>query len=142
MSSIPEREVHQSSVACQVFPEATPTANVSEYEANVAEDNTTASAEEKQAEECVATPPITEEVVPDVNMSIPIPPTPQVETENPEAATTNTNEATDTVMAEANMEPSPTQAPEVSEATDPTASVPAPATGPQFDYHIEHRPQV
>ena len=70
------------------------------------------------------------------------PPARQVEVENLEAATTNTNEATNVVMAEANVEPSPTQAPEVSEATDPTASVPAPATGPQFDYHVEHRPQV
>ena len=66
------------------------------------------------------------------------PPAHQVEVENLEVAT----DATDAVMAEANVEPSPTQAPEVSEANDATASVPAPAAGPQFDYHIEHRPQV
>ena len=70
------------------------------------------------------------------------PPARQVEVENLEAATTNTTEATDAVMAEANVEPSPTQALEVSKATDPTASVPAPVAGPQFDYHVEHRPQV
>ena len=57
LSSVPEGEVHHQSVARQVFPEATPTVNVSEYEANVAEDNPAASAEEKQAEERVATPP-------------------------------------------------------------------------------------
>ena len=77
-----------------------------------------------------------------MNVSVPDPPAQQVEVENLEAATTNTNEATDAVMAEANVEPSPTQAPEVSEATDATASVPAPAGGPQFDYHVEHMPQV
>nr|XP_040254054.1 uncharacterized protein LOC120972648 [Aegilops tauschii subsp. strangulata] len=38
MSSIPEGEVQQSSVARQVFPEATPAANASESEAKVAED--------------------------------------------------------------------------------------------------------
>ena len=68
------------------------------------------------------------------------PPACQVEVENLEAATTNTNEATDVVMAEANVEPTPTKAPEVSEATDPAASVPASTAGPQFDYHVEHRP--
>ena len=68
------------------------------------------------------------------------PPAHQVEVENLAAATTNTTEATDTIMAEANVEPSPTKAPEVSEATDPAASVPASAAGPQFNYHIEHRP--
>ena len=38
------------------------------------------------------------------------PPARQVEVENLEAATTNTNEATNAVMAEANVEPSPTKA--------------------------------
>ena len=75
-------------------------------------------------------------------MTVTDPPARQVEVENLEAATTNTNEATDAVMAEANVEPSPTEAPEVSEATDATASIPAPAAGPQFDYHVEHQPQV
>ena len=64
------------------------------------------------------------------------PPAHQVEVENLEAAT----EATDAVMAEANVEPTPTQAPEVGKANDATASVPAPAAGPRFDYHVEHRP--
>ena len=68
------------------------------------------------------------------------PPARQVEVENLEAATTKTNEATGAVMAEANVEPTPTQEPEVSEANDATASVPALAAGPQFDYHVEHRP--
>ena len=58
------------------------------------------------------------------------PPARQVEVENLAAATTNTTEATDAVMAEANVEPSPTKAPEVSEATDPTTSVPESAAGP------------
>ena len=84
----------------------------------------------ERQEERVPTPPIPEETFHDVNVSVPDPPAQQVEVENLEAATTNTNEATDAVMAEANVEPSPTQAPEVSEATDATASVPAPAAGP------------
>ena len=85
---------------------------------------------------------------------MPDPPAHQVEVENLEAATTNTNEANDVVMAEANVEPTPM--PEVTEAIDATAPeasvvqpnasatppVPAPAAGPQFDYHVEHRPQV
>ena len=73
---------------------------------------------------------------------MPDPPAHQVEEENLEATTTNTNEATDAVMVEANVEPTPTQEPEVSEANDATTSVPTPTAGPQFDYHIEHRPQV
>ena len=63
-------------------------------------------------------------------MSAPDPPAYQVEVENLEAATTNTNEANDVVMAEANVEPAPTNVPEVSEANDATAPVPAPAAGP------------
>ena len=47
------------------------------------------------------------------------PPASQVEAEN-----------TDAVMTEANVEPTPTKAPEVSEANDATTSVPAPAAGP------------
>ena len=59
MSSIPEGEAQQSSVARQVFPEATPTANVSVSEAKAAEDIPAASADEDQEtreEERVATP--------------------------------------------------------------------------------------
>ena len=63
------------------------------------------------------------------------PPARQVEDENLEATTTTTNEAT------ANVEPSPTEE-EDNEATDPVTSVPESAAGPQFDYHVEHRPQV
>ena len=50
MSSITEGEVQQSSVACQVFPEATPTVNVTESEAKAAEDIPAASADENQGE--------------------------------------------------------------------------------------------
>ena len=50
MSSIPEGEAQQSSVARQVFPEATPTANVSETEAKTTEDIPAASADEDQGE--------------------------------------------------------------------------------------------
>ena len=56
-------------------------------------------------------------------MTVTDPPAHQVEVENREAATTNTNEATDAV-------PTPTKAPEVSEANDTTTSVPMPAAGP------------
>ena len=116
-----------------------------------------------------------------MNVSVPDPPAPQVEVENPEAATTNTTEANDVVMAEDNVEPAPNTVPEANEAngapaTDvhPDASVdttapvppprphtikkaynhgqlitvkwpllvPPPAASPQFDYHVERRPQV
>ena len=43
-----------------------------------------------------------------------------MEVENLEAATTNTNESNDVVMAEANVEPAPTNVPEVNEANDAT----------------------
>ena len=125
-------------------------------------------------------PPIPEEIVHEVNVSMPDPPAPEVEVENPEAATTNASEANDVVMA--NVELEPTSMPEANEATSPkapvvqheasaaaTAPVPPPrpytieqaynhgelttvrwpvlvplpnVSGPQFDYHIEHRPQV
>ena len=58
-------------------------------------------------------PPITEEAVPEVNVPVPDPPAHQVEVENLEAATTNTNEANDIVMAEATVEPVPSTVPEV-----------------------------
>lgn len=90
----------------------------------------------------VATPPSHQEAVLEENVSVPDSPAHQVEVENFEATTTNMNEANDIVMAEAHVEPTPTHEPEVSEANDATASVPVPAAGPQFDYHVEHRPQV
>ena len=137
-----------------MFPDATPTVNVSESEAKAAEDIPAASANDTQEEERVPTPPTTEEAVLEENVSVLDPPSHQVEVENLEAATTNTNEANDVVMAEANVEPAPM--PEVNEASDATtpeasvvqpnasatAPVPAPAAGPQFDYHVEHMPQV
>ena len=140
MTSIPEEDVqHNSSVARQVFPEATPSASASESEAKAAEDIPAASADERQEDVRVPTPPVIEEDVPDVNVPVPDPPAHQVEVENLEATTTNINEANDVVLAEANVEPAPTN---VLEANDATAPIPAPAAGPQFDYHVEHRPQV
>ena len=44
-----------------------------------------------------------------------------MEVENLEAATTNTNEAYDVVMAEASVEPAPTNTPEANVATAATA---------------------
>src|SRR4051812_18250725 len=99
LPSVLEGEVPHQSAARQVFPDATPTVNISESEAKAAEDNPAASADEKQEDEHVPTPPITEEVVPPVNVSVSDPPAHQVEVENLEAATTNTNEANDVVMA-------------------------------------------
>ena len=165
-----------------MFPEATPTVNVSVFEAQAAEDNPAASADDNQEYVRVPTPPNVEEAVPDVNVPVPNPPARQVEVENLEAATTNANEANDIVMAEANVELAPTSVSEANEATafeapvvQPEASVaatahvppprpytieqaynhgqlttvrwpilvpPPTASGPQFDYHVEHRPQV
>ena len=116
-----------------------PRSPVSASEAETAEDIPAASADEEETPR-VATPPSHQEAVLEENVTVTDPPARQVEVENLEAATTNTNEATDVVMDEANVEPSPTKAPEVSKATDPTASIPAPAAGPQFDYHVEHMP--
>ena len=115
-------------------------------------------------------PPIPEEAVLEVNVSVPDPPAQQVEVENVEAATTNTSEANDVVMAETNVEPAPTNVHEANDApVVATAPVPPPrpytieqaynhgklitvrwpvlvpppnVSGPQFDYHVEHRPQV
>ena len=109
---------------------------------------------------------------------MPDPPAPQVEVENTEAATNNTTEANDIVMAEANVAPTVNM---VSEANDALATnvqsealvnatapvppprphtieqafyqgelvtlrwpilVPPPSPGPQFDYHVQHRPRV
>ena len=98
---------------------------VSESEAKALEDIPAASADEEEVPQ-VATPLSHQEAVLEENVTVPDPPARQVEVENLEAATTKTNEANDAVMAKANVEPSPTQAPEVSEAIDLTASVPAP----------------
>ena len=56
------------------------------------------------------------------------PPAPQVEVENPKAATTNASEADDIVMAEANVELATTSVPEANAATAPEASE---ATAPE-----------
>ena len=96
-----------------MFPEASPTANVSVSEAQAAEDNPAASADERQEDVRVPTPPVIEEVVPDVNVPVPDPPVHQEEVENVEAATTNDNEADDVVMADANVAPEVNVVPEV-----------------------------
>ena len=118
-----------------------PRPQVSASEAKNAKDIPAASADEEEVPQ-VATPLSHQEAVLEENVIVSDPPARQVEVENLAAATTNTTEATDVVMAEANVEPSPTKAPEVSEATDPATSVPESAAGPQFDYHVEHKPQV
>ena len=141
LPSVPEGEVQHQPVARQVFSEPTPTVNVSVSEAQAAEDIPAASADEEETPEA-PTPPSHQEAILEENVIVTDPPARQVEVENLEAATNNTTEATDAVMAEANVEPSPTKAPEVSEATDPATSVPKSAAGPQFNYHVEHRPQV
>ena len=56
LPSVPEGEVHHQSVTRQVFPEATPTVNVSVSEAKTAEDNPAASADDEQEEEDEAQP--------------------------------------------------------------------------------------
>ena len=76
-----------------MFPDATPTMNVSESEAKAAEDILAALADDTREEERVPTPSITKEAVLEENVSMPNPPAHQVEVENLEAATTNTNEA-------------------------------------------------
>ena len=97
--------------------------NVSESEAKAAEDLPPATADDTREEEHAPTPPITEEVVPKVNVPVPDPPAHRVEVENLEAATTNTNEANDVVMAEVNVEPAPTNVPEANDAPAPQVSV-------------------
>ena len=109
-----------------MFPEATPTLNISESEAKVAEDNPAASVDEEEVPR-VATPPSHQDVVLEENVTDP--PASDVEVENPEAATTKTTEANDVVMAEAhvvpeaNVVPETTVVPEVqaSEATEAPA---------------------
>ena len=76
LSSVPEGEVHHQPVARQVFSEATPAVNVSVSEAPAAEDNPAASADEERQEERVSTPPIPEQIVHEVNVSMPDPPAP------------------------------------------------------------------
>ena len=86
MSSILEGEAQLSSVARQVFPEATPTANVSESEAKAVEDIPAASTNEDQGEreeERVATPPARDQVILEENVIVPDPPVlQQTEVEN------------------------------------------------------------
>lgn len=74
-------------------------------EANAAEDNPATSANERQEEERVATPPTNQEVVLKESVSVPGPLTTQVEVENPEATTNNSTKANDVVMAEDNVAP-------------------------------------
>ena len=106
MSSILEGEVQQSSVAREVFPEATPSATASESEAKTAKDIPAASAEEEREEEREATPPASDQVILEENVIVPDPPVlEQVEVENTKAATNNATKANDTVMAEDNVEP-------------------------------------
>ena len=75
-----------------MFPDATPTVNVSEFEAKAAEDIPAASADDQEEpsieEERVATPPTNPEVVLEENVSDP--PATRVEVDNTEA-TTNIN---------------------------------------------------
>ena len=71
-----------------------PRSPVSESEATVAEDIPAASADEEETPKA-ATPPSHQEVVLEENVTVTDPPARQVEVENLEAATTNTNEATD-----------------------------------------------
>jgi len=158
--------VQQSSVARQVFPESTPTANASESEAKVAEDILATSADEDKEEERVATPPTSDQVILEENVIVPDPPVlEQMEVENPEAATNNTTEANDSVMAEDNVEPkgnaaTNTSVPPISssdvvppprphsmeQAVNRVGQlvtvrwpimVPPTAPGPQYDYHVE-----
>ena len=132
LSSVPEGEERQS-VSRQVFPEASPTVNNPETEANMAEDIPAALAddqEEPTEEERVATPP-TNQVVLEENVSDP--PAPQVEVNNTEAATHN--EANDIVMIEANVAPEANvmpdvTAPEANAAPDANLQLEANASAP------------
>ena len=101
--------MQQISVTRQVFPEATPTVNVSESEAKAAEDILAASVDEdkeEREEERVATPPATDQVILEENVIVPDPPVlERTEVENTEATTNNATEANDSVMAEDSVEP-------------------------------------
>ena len=110
--------MQRSPVARQVLSESAPTVNVSESEAHASEDNLAASTDEERQEERVSTPPIQEEAVHGLNVSVSDPPAPQVEAENVEATTTNVNTASDVVMDDANVEPTLT-VPEANVATEP-----------------------
>ena len=111
--------------------------NVSESEAKAAENIPAASADDHQEpreeEERVATPPVTQEVVLEENMNVTDPLARQAEVENLEATTTNTNEATDVVMAEANVTPKANAAPEANLQPEVNATATAPV--PPLDLH-------
>ena len=76
LSSVPEGEVHHQPATRQVFPEATPTENVSVSEAQAAEDIPAASADEGEEPrvevERVVTPPSHQDVVVEENVSDPL----------------------------------------------------------------------
>nr|XP_020161834.1 proteoglycan 4-like [Aegilops tauschii subsp. strangulata] len=134
MTTITEEDSNQSSsVARQVFPEDNPSVTVPMSEAHASEDNPAASTDERQGEEeHVATPPTTQEVVLEENVSVPDPPATQVEVENPEAATNNNTEANDVVMAEDNVEPAMNTVPKANDApaTNEQPDAPTNATAP------------
>ena len=131
MSSVPEGEERQS-VSRQVFPEASPTANIPESEAKAAEDILAASADEQEEprneEERVATPPTNPEVVLEENVSDP--PATRLEVENSEAATNTHTEANDVVMAEANVAPEANAAPDANLQPEVNATAPVPPPWP------------
>ena len=148
-----------------------------ESEAKAAEDIPAALAaknqETREEEARVATPPVTDEVILEENVTMPDPPViEETEVENTKAATNNATDANDVVMAEDNVDPEENVVPEANaqpkatvhaEATVPPPRphtmeqsyyhgqlvtvrrpilVPPTAPGPQYDYHIEQRPQV
>ena len=167
MSSIPKENVQPtSSVARQPFLDASPSETAHESKAKDVEDIPPASADEDKEDDQKVIPPASETVMLEEEVIE------SMEVETNVAATTNTTEANDTVMAEDNVEPEANVVPEAQEQPDATvnaeATVPPPrphtieqaynrgelvtvrwpimvppiAPGPQYDYHVEQRPQV